>query len=86
MSPLNKNMFMISGKTIWGVLAGLAAGTILGAALAPKRSKAQKNITRKGSDLADALNAKIDEKLEELLGQVEDKINRRKEQKSSAEK
>jgi gas vesicle protein len=68
---------MTSGKTIMSVLAGVAAGALVGIALAPRKgSKAQKNLNKKGSDLADAVNARIDERFEELLDQMETKFGK----------
>ncbi|HWA34964.1 MAG TPA: YtxH domain-containing protein [Cyclobacteriaceae bacterium] len=72
---------MTSGKTIMSVLAGVAAGALLGIALSPKKgSKAQKNLNKKGSDLADALNARIDERFEELLDQMESRFGKQTKQ------
>jgi gas vesicle protein len=66
---------MDSGKALLGVLAGLAAGAVLGVLFAPEKGDStRKNITKKGEDLADALNRKIDEKFEDLLRSVGGKV------------
>ncbi|HEU5290440.1 MAG TPA: YtxH domain-containing protein [Cyclobacteriaceae bacterium] len=62
---------MTTGKALLGVLAGIAAGTVIGMLLAPdKDDKTRKNIRKKGEDLADAINEKIDEKFENLLNSI----------------
>jgi gas vesicle protein len=70
---------MSTGKALLGVLAGMAAGTVIGILLAPdKADKLRKNISRKSEDLADAINDKIDEKFEELLGTISGKVKKGK--------
>lgn len=70
---------MTTGKAIIGVLAGVAAGTVIGILLAPnKNDKLRKNISRKSEDLADAINEKIDEKFEELLKTISGKVKKAK--------
>lgn len=59
---------MNSGKVILGVLAGVAAGAILGILFAPdKGSETRKKIAKKGADSWDDLK----EKLDELMNQFE---------------
>jgi len=59
---------MTSGKAFLGVMAGIAAGVALGMLFAPEKGdKARKNISKKGEDLANALNETIDEKFDELM-------------------
>lgn len=59
---------MNSGKALLGVLAGMAAGAAIGLLFAPEKgSITRKNISRKGEDLAEALNDRIDAKFNELL-------------------
>jgi gas vesicle protein len=70
---------MSTGKTILSVMAGIAAGAVLGVLFAPEKgSNTRKNITRKGEDLANALNNKIDEKFDELTSAVTGKIKKSK--------
>lgn len=60
---------MSTGKALLGVLAGMAAGAALGLLFAPEKgSNTRKKIVRKGEDLAEAVNDKIDEKFNELVG------------------
>ena len=69
---------MTTGKALLGVVAGIAAGAILGAVLA-SRGNGKKNVSQKGEALIKALNDRIDEKFEELLGSVNGKTRRTKE-------
>jgi gas vesicle protein len=75
---LNKtDNIMTTGKGLLGVLAGLAAGTVIGMLLAPdKGDKVRKNISRKSEDLAEAINCKIDEKFEQLLKTISGKVKK----------
>lgn len=53
---------MKSGKVLLGVLAGVAAGAILGILFAPdKGTNTRKKILSKGEDYADGLKEKFDE-------------------------
>ncbi|MBL0743017.1 YtxH domain-containing protein [Chryseolinea lacunae] len=59
---------MNSKKALMGIVAGIAAGAVLGILLAPEKgSRTRRAIVRKGEDLADAVNDKIDEKFDELM-------------------
>jgi len=70
---------MTTGKALLGVLAGIAAGTVIGIILAPAKSgRLRKIISRKSEDLADAINDKIDEKFEELLKNVSGRVKKTK--------
>ena len=70
---------MTTGKALIGMLAGLAAGTVIGMILAPPKSgRLRKIISRKSEDLADAINDKIDEKFEELLKNVSGRVKKTK--------
>ena len=52
---------MKSGKVLLGLLAGVAAGAILGILFAPdKGSKTRKQIMDKGEDFADSIKDKIE--------------------------
>lgn len=66
---------MTTGKALLGVLAGLAAGVTIGVIFGPdKGSGARKNVTKKGEDLANALNETIDEKFEQLMNSINGKV------------
>ncbi len=70
---------MTTGKALVGILAGVAAGTVIGMILAPTKSgRLRKIISRKSEDLADAINDKIDEKLEELMKNVSGRVKKTK--------
>jgi gas vesicle protein len=61
---------MSKGNVILGVLAGLAAGAILGVLFAPaKGSKTRRKISEKGEELADNLKRKFDGFLDGLAGE-----------------
>lgn len=63
---------MDSGKVFLGVLAGVAAGALLGILFAPaKGSDTRKKIVGKGEDLADDLKVKFDEFLESISEKLE---------------
>ncbi len=62
---------MTSGKALLGVVAGIAAGVALGMIFAPEKGETtRRNISKKGEELANALNEKMEEKFDELLGAV----------------
>ena len=76
---------MNSGKALLGVLAGIATGAVLGVLFAPDKGvNTRKNISKKGEDLANALNEKIDEKFDELMYTVSGKGKRSKAQNGEA--
>lgn len=53
---------MSSGKVVLGLLAGMAAGAVLGILLAPdKGSDTRKKISKKGTDYSDSLKEKFNE-------------------------
>lgn len=70
---------MSSGKVFLGVLAGVAAGAILGILFAPdKGSVTRKKIVNKGEELADELKEKFDEfvdSMTEKYDKVKDDIS-----------
>jgi hypothetical protein len=70
---------MINGKTFLGILAGLAAGTVIGILIAPKRNRSAINISRKTESLAEALNETIDAKFAEVLKNISGEIKTSKE-------
>jgi gas vesicle protein len=72
---------MSTGKAILSVMAGIAAGAILGVLFAPEKGAyTRKTITKKGEDLANALVDKIDEKFDDLTGAITGKIKKSKTQ------
>ena len=75
---------MTSGKAFLGVLAGIATGAVLGLIFAPRKgSNTRKNISKKGEDLAEALNDKIDGKFDELMSTITGKVKKSKSQNDS---
>lgn len=70
---------MSTGKALLGVMAGIAAGAVLGMLFAPERGvDSRKNISRKGEDLANALNQKMEEKFDELMSVITGKVKKSK--------
>ena len=70
---------MTKGKALLGVLAGVAAGAALGILFAPdKGTNTRKNIRRKGEDLADEINGRIEEKFDELTETILGRVKTRK--------
>jgi len=64
---------MSSGKVFLGVLAGLAAGALLGILFAPEKgSVTRKKISKKGEDYADILKEKFDEFLDGMKEKFEE--------------
>ena len=70
---------MSSGKLLLGVLAGLAAGTLLGILFAPdKGSVTREKIVKRGEDYAD----KVKEKFNEFIDNISEKFEEVKEEVS----
>jgi gas vesicle protein len=66
---------MSTGKALLAVLAGIAAGAAIGVIFAPKmESGSRKKLSKKGEDLANALNDTIDEKFEALMQSINGKV------------
>jgi gas vesicle protein len=63
---------MSSNKILLGVLAGLAAGALVGILFAPEKgSRTRRNIVRKGEDTIEDLKDKFDDLLESFTDKVE---------------
>lgn len=70
---------MSTGKILFGVLAGVAAGAIVGILFAPaKGSKTRKKIAKKGMDYADELSEKLKDFMMEMTEKCESAINKSK--------
>ncbi len=74
---------MSTGKIVLGVLAGIAAGTLLGVLIAPdKGSETRRKIRQKGDDLVegvkDGMNSMVDDvsnKFDKLRGKARKSMN-----------
>ncbi len=63
---------MSSNKVLLGVLAGVAAGALVGILFAPdKGSRTRRNIVRKGEDTVEDLKDQFDDLLETFTDKVE---------------
>ena len=68
---------MNTGKAFLGVLVGITAGAALGILFAPEKgSNTRKKIVKKGEDLANTLDEKIEEKFDELMKVINSKIKK----------
>ena len=68
---------MNAGKILLAVLAGLAAGALIGILFAPDKGiDTRKKITKKGDDYMDSIR----DKFEEFLASVKDKFEKGKEE------
>ncbi len=75
---------MSTGKVLLGVLAGVAAGAIIGILFAPdKGCETRKKIAKSGKDLTDNLNETLKVFMADLSEKFESAV---KEAKESAEK
>ena len=62
---------MSTGKVLLGVLAGMAAGALVGILFAPDKGyETRKKIAKKGKDYADGMT----QKLNDFMGEVTEKI------------
>jgi gas vesicle protein len=62
---------MNSGKVFLGVLAGVAAGALMGILFAPEKgSQTRKQIVSKGEGYADALQGKFDDLAESITNSL----------------
>lgn len=63
---------MDTGKVLLGMLAGVAAGALLGVLFAPdKGSKTRKRICHEGEELTDDLKEKFDDFIENMEEKIE---------------
>ena len=77
---------MSSGKVLLGVLAGLAAGALLGVLFAPdKGAVTRKVIIKKSEDYAEGLKEKFNEFIDDINKNVEEVNNKAEKVKPKAE-
>ncbi len=77
---------MKSGKVLLGLLAGLAAGAVLGILFAPdKGSVTRKKIAEKGDEYAEGLKEKFGNIVDEITKKCEEVLSSRKESESTSE-
>jgi len=63
---------MSSGKVFLGVLAGVAAGALIGILFAPdKGSETRKKIVEKGEDYVDGLKEKLNDLVDDITRKVD---------------
>ena len=63
---------MNSGKVLLGILAGIAAGALLGVLFAPEKgSDTRKKLSKKAEDYADGLKENFSEFLDSISGKFE---------------
>lgn len=77
---------MSTGKVLLGLVAGVAAGALLGVLFAPEKgSVTRKKILKKGEDYADGIKEKLDEFLDVINEKVEEVKEEAQKIKSKAE-
>jgi gas vesicle protein len=77
---------MKSGKVVLGVLAGLAAGALLGILFAPdKGSVTRKRLIEKGDEYAEDIKEKFGDLVDDLSKKWQDTLNKRKEMVGAVE-
>ncbi len=70
---------MSTGKVLLGLLAGVAAGAVLGILFAPEKgSETRKKIAKKGKDYADELTHKMNDFIEEITQKIESAVKKAK--------
>lgn len=85
---------MSSGKVLLGLLAGVAAGTLVGVLFAPEKgSVTRKKVAKKRKDFTDGLKDKFDElldsiseKYEKMTDEVSDFAEKAKPKEKATEK
>lgn len=71
---------MNTGKALLGLLAGVAAGALIGILFAPdKGSDTRKKIAKKGKDYADDLTVKLNDLMEDVSEKVDSVVKKVKE-------
>ncbi|CAD5265461.1 MULTISPECIES: YtxH domain-containing protein [unclassified Imperialibacter] len=66
---------MKTGIAILGIVAGMAAGAVIGLLFAPQKgARTRKNLFEKSEDFAEAVNDKVEKKFNELMNTFSDKI------------
>lgn len=72
---------MKTGRAFLGVLVGITAGAALGILFAPQKgSNTRRKIVRKGEDLVDTLDDKVNEKFDELVDAFNRKVKKNRSQ------
>jgi len=71
---------MNTGKALLGLLAGVAAGALIGILFAPDNGTAtRKKIAKKGKDYADDLTVKLNDLMEDVSEKVDSVVKKVKE-------
>lgn len=71
---------MNTGKALLGLLAGVAAGALIGILFAPdKGCDTRKKIAKKGKDYADDLTVKLNDLMEDVSEKVDSVVKKVKE-------
>jgi len=78
---------MSSGKLLLGVVAGVAAGALMGILFAPEKgSVTRRKISKKGEDYVDSIKGKINEVVEKIFKKIEEVTEEVEKVKPGAEK
>lgn len=68
---------MNTTKALLGVVTGIVAGAVIGVLFAPEKgSNTRKVLLKKGEDLAEDINEKIDKRFEELMHSITGKVTK----------
>jgi gas vesicle protein len=77
---------MKSGSLLLGLLAGFAAGALIGVLYAPdKGSVTRKNISEKGDELAEELKEKFSDLVDNISSKFEESLQSRKDEVDTTE-